>query len=78
MTLHEELTVKHEGEVRRRALLRKAKEAILAGDWAEVEKMCVRKNFKNYKPVLYAVYKQQFLELIDAQVWNDNKMSKVG
>ena len=35
------------------------------GDWPEVEKLCTRQAFKNYRAILYMVYKQSYLELID-------------
>lgn len=36
------------------------------GDWAEVERLLQKLNIKNNKVFLYAIYKQQYLEMIDS------------
>lgn len=38
------------------------------GDWPEVDLLC-RKNLKNYKSFLYKVYKEQYLEYIENQLY---------
>eukprot|EP00171_Calliarthron_tuberculosum_P012152 IDg12152t1 len=43
------------------------KRAILDGDWPEVDKLLSKATFKNMNEFRYAVYRQQFLELIDSQ-----------
>lgn len=35
------------------------------GEWTEVDKICSKPLFKNQKSFLFAVYKQQYLELIE-------------
>ncbi|CCU99069.1 unnamed protein product [Malassezia sympodialis ATCC 42132] len=35
------------------------------GNWAEVEKICAKPFFKGHKAFLYAIYRQQFLEIIE-------------
>lgn len=37
------------------------------GDWTEVEKLCAKQAFSNSDSFLYAVYKQQYLELLERQ-----------
>jgi WD40 repeat protein len=44
---------------------RRIRSAILAGDWPEVERLCQKTPLKNLKVFLYALYRQQFLELIE-------------
>ncbi|PRP88502.1 hypothetical protein PROFUN_03219 [Planoprotostelium fungivorum] len=48
-------------------LLKRAKKAIEEGDWTEVEKLCTKYAFKNFKSFLYVVYKQRYFELIEKQ-----------
>lgn len=36
------------------------------GDWPEVERLIQKLNIRNNKAFLYSVYKQQFLEMVDA------------
>jgi TPR1-like, CTLH-containing domain len=38
-----------------------------AGDWHEVEKLCTKSLSKNHKALLYVIYRQQYLEMIDRQ-----------
>ena len=35
------------------------------GDWPEVEKLCCKPFIRNQRAFLYAIYRQQFLELIE-------------
>jgi COMPASS component SWD3 len=44
---------------------RRIRSAILTGDWSEVERLCQKTPLKNLKVFLYALYRQQFLELIE-------------
>ncbi|KAK4531520.1 hypothetical protein CCYA_CCYA08G2377 [Cyanidiococcus yangmingshanensis] len=44
---------------------RRVRGAILAGDWPEVERLCQKTPLKNLKVFLYALYRQQFLELVE-------------
>ena len=37
------------------------------GDWVEVDKLCGKMTFQQQKSFLYAAYREQFIELIDAQ-----------
>jgi COMPASS component SWD3 len=45
--------------------IKRMKNAIMEGEWAEVDKLCSRPLLKNSKSFLYAVYKQQYLEYIE-------------
>ncbi|KAA8493639.1 putative WD repeat-containing protein [Porphyridium purpureum] len=67
MTLQDEAQVKSKALGAQRLQLRRIKKAILDGDWGEVEKICSKAAFRNLKSFQYAVCRQQFLELIDAQ-----------
>eukprot|EP00742_Colponemidia_sp_Colp-10_P005419 GILJ01005791.1.p1 GENE.GILJ01005791.1~~GILJ01005791.1.p1 ORF type:complete len:646 (-),score=96.73 GILJ01005791.1:200-2086(-) len=67
MTLQDEANVKMTEQLGRRAQYKRVKKAILEGDWPEVEKMCQKHNSKNYRSLLFAISKQQYLELIDRQ-----------
>eukprot|EP01027_Heterolobosea_sp_BB2_P009061 GEZU01013406.1.p1 GENE.GEZU01013406.1~~GEZU01013406.1.p1 ORF type:complete len:568 (+),score=81.26 GEZU01013406.1:190-1893(+) len=66
LTIQDEANVKLKDELSKRKHVHRMKKAILAGDWTEVERLCQKKYFKNYKTFLYAVYKQQYLELIES------------
>lgn len=37
------------------------------GDWGELEKVCTRNEFHNYKLLLYKCYRQQYIELVAGQ-----------
>jgi len=45
----------------------KMKQAILSGDWTEVKVLCSEIPFKHDKAFLYEVYKQAFLEFVEAK-----------
>eukprot|EP00899_Mesostigma_viride_P000063 jgi/Mesvir1/10057/Mv12126-RA.1 len=65
VTIQDEANVKAGEEASKRSRVRRLKNAVLEGEWAEVEKICANHTFKNQKSFLYSLYKQQFLELID-------------
>eukprot|EP00741_Cyanophora_paradoxa_P003408 tig00000704_g3311.t1 len=67
MTIQDEANVSFKESQEKRALIKRMRKLILAGDWPELERICTKQNFKHFKVVLYAAYKQQFLELIEAQ-----------
>jgi COMPASS component SWD3 len=67
MTLQDEANVKTKEKLNRRAVFKRMRNSILEGDWSEVEKLCARSSVKGYKSLLYAIYKQQYLELVDKQ-----------
>lgn len=66
MVLQDESNVKMKTATHKRAQFRRMRRAILDGDWPEVEKLLLKNTFKNMKTFRYAVYRQQYLELIDA------------
>lgn len=66
LTIQDEANVKHAELEQRDALMLRLRKSILDGDWAEAER-CARAAFKQSKPLLFAVYRQQYLELIAAQ-----------
>eukprot|EP01135_Chromosphaera_perkinsii_P008304 Nk52_evm1s1253 gene=Nk52_evmTU1s1253 len=65
MVLQDEANVKFAEHRALENQMKRMKKAILEGDWQEVEKLCSRYSFKNQKVFLYAVYRQQYLELIE-------------
>nr|CAG8501963.1 2192_t:CDS:10 [Entrophospora candida] len=67
MTIYDEANVKRHEREEHAADFKRIKKAILDGDWAEVEKLCAKPLVKNHKGILYAVYKQQYLEYIEHQ-----------
>lgn len=67
MVLQDETNVKIRNIAAKRSQLKRMKRAILDGEWPEVERLLARTTFKNMKAFRYAVHRQQFLELIEAQ-----------
>eukprot|EP00190_Bangiopsis_sp_CCMP1999_P003760 CAMPEP_0198731134 /NCGR_PEP_ID=MMETSP1475-20131203/28264_1 /TAXON_ID= ORGANISM="Unidentified sp., Strain CCMP1999" /NCGR_SAMPLE_ID=MMETSP1475 /ASSEMBLY_ACC=CAM_ASM_001111 /LENGTH=585 /DNA_ID=CAMNT_0044494053 /DNA_START=340 /DNA_END=2094 /DNA_ORIENTATION=+ len=67
MILQDEANVKMKNLAAQKSHLRRMKKAILEGEWSEVERLCIRQSFKYQKSFLYAIYEQQYLELIDSQ-----------
>lgn len=67
MTLQDEANVKRQAYLEQKQEIKKLKTAILEGDWVEVDKICSKHVLRNQKAFLYAVYKQQYLELIEQQ-----------
>lgn len=67
MVVQDETNVKIRNTANKRGQMKRMKRAILDGDWPEVERLLARATFKNLKAFRYAVYRQQFLELIEAQ-----------
>lgn len=67
VTVLDEAKLRAQELLSRRAQLKKMRALILAGDWAEVDKLLSKPLFRAQKPFIYAVYKQQFLELIERQ-----------
>ena len=67
MVVQDETNVKVKAASNKRSQLKRMKRAILDGDWPEVERLLARTTFKNRKAFRYAVHRQQFLELIEAQ-----------
>lgn len=67
MVVQDETNVKIRNAANRRSQMKRMKRAILDGDWPEVERLLARTTFKNMKAFRYAVYRQQFLELVEAQ-----------
>jgi COMPASS component SWD3 len=67
MTIQDEANVKTKEKLNRRAIFKRMRQSIVEGDWSEVEKLCSRSALKGYKSLLYAIYKQQYLELVDRQ-----------
>ncbi|ORZ29211.1 WD40-repeat-containing domain protein [Catenaria anguillulae PL171] len=76
LTLQDEANVRIHEAAERQTDLRRLRKAILDGDWAEVDKLVLSSSSssaaraaallgKHHKPFLYALYKQQFLELIE-------------
>ncbi|XXQ34984.1 WD40 repeat-containing protein SMU1 [Plasmodiophora brassicae] len=67
LTVQDETNVKIAESAQRRARIRRLQSSICAGEWSEVESLCQKIPFSLSKCLLYATYKQQYLELIDRQ-----------
>eukprot|EP00158_Paraphelidium_tribonemae_P006014 Partr_v1_DN27631_c0_g1_i4_m65018 putative WD40 len=67
ITLHDEANCKWKEWEEQQLDMLKIRKSILDGEWAEVDKLCGKTFMRNQKPLLYAVYRQQYLELIDAR-----------
>ncbi|KAJ3196340.1 hypothetical protein HK101_009256 [Irineochytrium annulatum] len=65
LTVLDEANVKWHERDERQADVKRIKKAILDGDWPEVDRLCSKPIVKNQKWLLYAMYKQQYLEYIE-------------
>ncbi|KAJ2959604.1 hypothetical protein NQZ79_g4942 [Umbelopsis isabellina] len=63
--VHDEANVKWKEREERGVEAKRLKQAILDGDWAEVEKLSSKPIVKNHRSFLYSLYKQQYLEYIE-------------
>lgn len=66
-TVQDESNVKQKHLASKKSQIRRMKQAILHGDWMDVERLLTRTTFKNMTAFKYAIRKQQYLELIDSQ-----------
>lgn len=68
MVVQDEANVRIKNTSAKRSQLRRIKRAILAGEWAEVEEILTQKAtlFRYQNHFLYALYKQQYLEMIES------------
>ncbi|KAJ2236371.1 hypothetical protein IWW45_001850 [Coemansia sp. RSA 485] len=71
VTLYDEANVKQQRENDYISDVVRLRSAVLDGEWSEVDRICVSGYLKDKKHILYNVYKQQYLELID-----DNESQK--
>ncbi|KAJ1886801.1 hypothetical protein LPJ66_009446 [Kickxella alabastrina] len=71
VTLYDEANVKQHQENNYISDVVRLRSAILDGEWTEVDRICQAGSLKDKKHILYKVYKQQYLELID-----DNEVQK--
>eukprot|EP01087_Luapelamoeba_hula_P022214 TRINITY_DN7906_c0_g1_i1.p1 TRINITY_DN7906_c0_g1~~TRINITY_DN7906_c0_g1_i1.p1 ORF type:complete len:601 (+),score=60.46 TRINITY_DN7906_c0_g1_i1:221-1804(+) len=67
LTLQDEANLKIFEQIHQRSHIKYMGIAILEGDWAEVDKLANKHTFSSSKSFLYALYKQQYLELIEKQ-----------
>ena len=74
LTVQDEANVKLAEQQGQRSQLKRARKAILEGDWNEVEKLCRRWTEdgskispSQQKSFLYSIYREQYLELIEGQ-----------
>ncbi|KAJ2520744.1 hypothetical protein H4217_001845 [Coemansia sp. RSA 1939] len=71
VTLYDEANVKQQQENNYISDVVRLRAAILDGEWDEADRICASAYLKDKKHILYSVYKQQYLELID-----DNESQK--
>lgn len=67
LTLQDEARAKFQHHYRAKQKFLKIQQAIISGDWDEVERLFDKPYFKKHANLHYAVYKQKYLELIDRQ-----------
>eukprot|EP00474_Spongospora_subterranea_P000274 CRZ00732.1 hypothetical protein [Spongospora subterranea] len=67
LTLQDEANVKISEGIQKMNRIRQIQTAISCGEWSEVEAICSKFPFHLHKALLYATFKQNFLELIDRQ-----------
>eukprot|EP00808_Paulinella_micropora_P014270 g79016.t1 len=68
LVLRDEANINFEDQSRHTVRIQSICRAVAEGDWSGAEKQCSKTTLKgNYKHVLYALYKQQYLEMIDKQ-----------
>ena len=66
--MQDETKTKLAEQQNQRSLFKRMRKAILDGDWLEVDKLCSKMIFQQQqKSFLYAAYREQFIELIEAQ-----------
>ncbi|KAI8579143.1 hypothetical protein K450DRAFT_242969 [Umbelopsis ramanniana AG] len=63
--VQDEANVKWKEREERGIEAKRLKQAILDGDWSEVEKLSTKPIVKNHRSFLYSLYKQQYLEYIE-------------
>lgn len=63
--VQDEANVKWKEREERGIEAKRLKQAILDGDWPEVEKLSTKPIVKNHRSFLYSLYKQQYLEYIE-------------
>ncbi|KAJ2161054.1 hypothetical protein GGF46_001801 [Coemansia sp. RSA 552] len=71
VTLYDEANVRQQRENNYISDVVRLRAAILDGEWGEVDRICASAYLKDKKHILYNIYKQQYLELID-----DNESQK--
>ncbi|KAJ2681657.1 hypothetical protein H4R19_007297, partial [Coemansia spiralis] len=71
VTLYDEANVKQQHENNYISDVVRLRAAVLDGEWGEVDRVCSSAYLKDKKHILYKVYKQQYLELIE-----DNESQK--
>ena len=67
LTMQDETKIKLAEKQTQRSYFKRMRKAVLDGDWVEVDKLCGKTTFQQQKSFLYAAYREQFIELIDAQ-----------
>eukprot|EP01012_Entosiphon_sulcatum_P035077 TRINITY_DN44542_c0_g1_i1.p1 TRINITY_DN44542_c0_g1~~TRINITY_DN44542_c0_g1_i1.p1 ORF type:complete len:547 (+),score=81.75 TRINITY_DN44542_c0_g1_i1:58-1698(+) len=65
MTLRDEAKLKEIKAAAARKMVTQMRNALLDGDWPAVEQLCRKPLFKNHPTFIYAVAKQQYLELLE-------------
>ncbi|KJE94136.1 WD-repeat protein [Capsaspora owczarzaki ATCC 30864] len=65
MVLQDEANTKLNEQRADQSHVKRMRKAILDGDWPEVEKLCTRGIFSGHSSFLHAIYRQQFLEMVE-------------
>jgi COMPASS component SWD3 len=69
MVLQDEANMKTAEQQNRRSQIKRLRKAVLEGDWESASQLTLSKNLprQHHKRYLYALYKQEYLELIERQ-----------
>jgi COMPASS component SWD3 len=69
MVLQDEANMKTTEQQNRRSQIKRLRKAVLEGDWESASQLTLSKNLprQHHKRYLYALYKQEYLELIERQ-----------
>eukprot|EP01080_Neovahlkampfia_damariscottae_P001744 gene1744-513_t len=65
LTLQSESEQKEKENINKKELIKEIKKEILEGNWIKTEQLLISINLKKHKFILYCIYKQQYLELIE-------------
>lgn len=67
MVLEDESSAKVSNQIKMKQRFKRIQQAVIAGDWNEVERLFTKPYAKKYLNLHYAIYRQQYLELVDRQ-----------
>ncbi|KAJ1654362.1 hypothetical protein IWQ61_005691 [Dispira simplex] len=63
--IYDEANIKQQAQYGKIQEIKRLKQAILDGDWAEADKLCTKNLIRHQRSFLYLMYRQQYLEFIE-------------